>query len=77
MTTRLKYLHLSNIKQAKLQFSDKHFAKISHIFQNFVLCSYMYIASPFSKIFVGKTGTALDAISSDIIASYKFCSIKV
>ena len=55
MTFLLKCLHLCNVKQAKLQFSNNYFSKIPPLFPEF--CSLL-LASYFSKKFAGKIGTA-------------------
>jgi len=58
MTILFKCLHLCNVKEAKLQLSDKYFCKISPIFPAYFS---LLLASYFSKNFAGKIGAAPEA----------------
>ena len=67
-TFLLKCFHLFNVKQAKLQFSDNDFSKISLIFPEF---RSLLLASYFSKNFAGKIGTVLSVCFKRLLNTFR------
>ena len=71
MTILLKCLHLCNVKQDKLQFSDNNFPKF--FFQNFPKFCPLLLTPYFSKNFAGKIGAA-QGISPRIYKEAEFAA---